>query len=92
MRYRLRYAEEAKHALRTLPGAYRQRIRREIDELGEHPTPAHAEMLRAPLDHYYKITLDQWRLIYQVLEDAGEVWIRRICIKTGPETYEGLAN
>ncbi len=92
MRCRLRYADEAKRALRTLPGAYRQRIRREIADLAEHPRPAHAEMLRPPPNNYYKIVLDQWRLIYQVLEDTGEVWIRRIAIKTGPETYEGLEN
>lgn len=90
MHYRLRYAEEADRALRTVPGAYRQRIRREIEGLAEQPKPHYAEVLRAPLVDYYKIKLDAWRLIYQVHEDAGEVWIRRIRQKTGPETYEGL--
>jgi mRNA interferase RelE/StbE len=89
VRYRLRYTDEVKRALRALPGNYRQRIRREIEALAINPRPPQAEELRGtPLR--YKIKLDKWRLIYRVLDEEGIVRILRVRIKEGPETYEGL--
>lgn len=88
MSYRLKYAEEAERALRSAPGFYRQRFRQAIEGLAENPRPANAKPMR---DHdRYKIRFDQWRLIYSVRDELGEVRILRIARKTGPETYEGL--
>ncbi len=95
MRYRIRYTEEAKRALPDVPGNYRQRIRREIEALGDNPRPRQAVRLRSdpgeanPAERY-KIVLDKWRLIYRVIEDEKTVHILRIRIKTGPETYRDL--
>jgi len=88
VQYRLDYSEEAKRALRTAPGNYRQRFRRAIEGLASNPRPDNAEELREP--GYYKIKFDRWRLIYYVGDAAGVVRILRVKIKTGPETYEGL--
>lgn len=88
MSYRLRYSEEAVRALRSAPGFYRQRFRQVIEGLAENPRPPSAKPMR---DHdRYRIRFDQWRLIYSVYDDLGEVRILRIARKTGPETYEGL--
>jgi hypothetical protein len=38
----------------------------------------------------YRLWLNGWRIMYQVDDEAGLVWIAGIRFKTGPETYEGL--
>ena len=88
MQYRLEYSEEAKRALRTAPGFYRQRFRRAIEGLASNPRPANAEELREP--GYYKIKFERWRLIYVVREADGAVRILRIAQKAGPATYQNL--
>ncbi len=89
MRYKIRYSDEAKRALRGLPGHYRQRIKRLIEALARDPRPNYAEDLRdRPMR--FKIPVDKWRLIYEVEDASGTVWILRVKIKTGPETYAGL--
>ena len=90
MTYRIRYTEEAKDALREVPGNYRQRLRREIEALAREPRPLHAQLLRGDSPDRYKIRLDRWRLIYRVLEDEETIRILRIRLKTGPETYDKL--
>lgn len=88
MQYRLEYTEEARAALRTAPGFYRQRFRRAIEGLASNPRPPEAKPTR---DHdRYKIYFDRWRLIYTIHEADGAVRILRIAKKTGPETYQGL--
>jgi len=86
--YQLKYTAEAKSALRTIPGNYRQRIRNAVEGLGEEPRPSSAEMTKQP--NRYKIKFDQWRLIYDVRDDIEVVRILRIKLKSGPETYQGF--
>ena len=88
MPYQLEYSEEAKRALRTAPGFYRQRFRRAIEGLASNPRPANAEELREP--GYYKIKFERWRLIYYIGDAAGVVRILRVKVKKGPETYQDL--
>jgi mRNA-degrading endonuclease RelE of RelBE toxin-antitoxin system len=90
VRYRPSYNDEAKHALRSASGFYRQRSRRTIEELSADPRPFNAEAMREP--GFYKIRFDRWRLIYRVRDNLGEVRILRVRAKTGPETYQGLDN
>jgi mRNA-degrading endonuclease RelE of RelBE toxin-antitoxin system len=85
VRYRVSYTDEAKRALRDVPGFYRQRYRRTIEELTSDPRPSHAEPMRQP--GFYKIRFDRWRLIYRVRDDLGAVRILRVRAKTGPETF-----
>ncbi len=95
MPYRIRYTEEARRALPSVPGNYRQRIRRQVEALATNPRPRNAVRVREQPERTdpperYKITLDKWRLIYRVMEDDQMVRILRIRLKSGPETYHGL--
>jgi len=87
--YHLEYSDEAKRALRTAPGYYRQIFKRTIEGLTLNPWPATAEPMREP--GYFKVKFGNWRLIYHVRAADNAVHILRKTIKTGPETYQGLA-
>ena len=87
--YRLRYSEETRQALRNLPGFYRQRAKRLIEDLADNPYPAKSKLLRGATN-IYRLWLDSWRVIYEVDEEIKVVYIVAIREKTGPETYEGL--
>ncbi len=89
MRYRINYSDEARRALRTGPGNYRQRIRRLIESLANNPRPKDAKELR-DLSNRYRIRLDRWRLIYRVDNEDITILILRVRCKTGPEAYENL--
>jgi mRNA-degrading endonuclease RelE of RelBE toxin-antitoxin system len=88
VQYRLEYSEEAKRALRSAPGYYRQIFKRAIEGLADDPQPAHAEALREA--GYFKLKFGRWRVVYHVRSGDGVVRILRVKVKTGPETYEGL--
>ena len=88
MHYQLKYTTEAKDALPTIPGYYRQQIRRAIESLAENPRPGIAELTKQP--NRFKIKFDRWRLIYDVNDEDEVVRILRIRPKRGPETYQGL--
>lgn len=89
MRYRINYTAEARLAVRTLPGRYRQRARRMIESLAAEPRPAMAKEL-SELPNHFRIRLDGWRIVYRVHDDAVMVLILRIRRKSGPEIYKGL--
>lgn len=89
MSYRLDYSDEARRALRTLPGRYRQRARRLIESLAGEPRPQAAKELRQ-LPHRYRLWLNRWRIIYRVDDEAQRVLILAVRQKTGPETYENI--
>lgn len=90
MHYQIKYTDEAKNALRTAPGYYRQRFKRAIEDLSDNPRPAVAEPMREP--DRFKIKFDRWRLIYDIADDVCVVRILRVRVKTGPETYQDLDN
>ncbi len=90
MSYQISYSEEAERSLRRLPGRYRQRARRVIEDLAKDPRPLRAEALRDYPPGVYRVWLNGWRIIYQVDDEAGSLWIVAIRLKTGPETYLGL--
>ena len=88
MSYQLKYTAEAKDALPTIPGYYRQQIRRAIESLTANPRPGIAEVTKQP--NRFKIKFDRWRVIYDVNDEDEVVRILRIRPKHGPETYQGL--
>ena len=90
MSYQISYSEEAQRTLRRLPGRYRQRARRMIEDLARNPRPARAEALRDYPPGVFRVWLNGLRIIYQVDDEAGSLWIVAIRLKMGPETYEGL--
>ena len=89
MTYRISYSDEARKALRKLPGRYRQRVRRLIEFLARVPRPASAKELRG-LPNVFRIWINGWRLIYQVRDEEERVLIIGIRRKRGPETYHNL--
>ena len=88
MPYQLKYTAEARDALPTIPGYYRQQIRRAIENLAENPRPVMAEVTRQP--NRLKLKFDRWRLIYDVNDEDEIIRILRIRLKRGLETYQGL--
>ena len=89
MRYQINYADEARRSLRTLPGNYRQRIRRLVESLADEPRPQQAIELR-DMPNRYRIRVDHWRLIYRIYDDEIVVLVLDIRYKTGPETYDEI--
>jgi mRNA interferase RelE/StbE len=88
--YQISYSDEARQALRILPGNYRQRIRRMIESLDTVPRPIRAKALR-DLPEHYRIRMDRWRIIYRVNDEDLTVLILRISLKEGPGTYQDIA-
>lgn len=89
MRYQINYTDEARRSLRTLPGNYRQRIRRLVESLADEPRPQQAIELR-DMPNRYRIRVDHWRLIYRIYDDEIVVLVLDIRYKTGPETYDEI--
>ena len=89
MRFQIEYSENARRAIHTLPGNYRQRIRRMIEALADEPRPKFAKELRELINHY-RIKVDKWRIIYRITDEHLIILVIDIRIKTGPETYSDL--
>ena len=87
--YQLRYSGEARRALRSMPGRYRQRARRIVEGLASRPRPPGALELR-DLPGVYRMRLNGWRIIWQVDDEAGVVLVIGLRPKAGPETYDDL--
>ncbi len=77
VRYRIDYTDEARLALRTLPGRYRQRARKIIEALVDNPWPSHANALRE-LPNCFRIRVDGWRIVYRVKDESSVVVILRV--------------
>lgn len=52
------------------PGNYRQRIKQTIQSLSVTPYPTNAEALTSPLDQFYSLHIDNYRIIYTIDEDV----------------------
>jgi mRNA interferase RelE/StbE len=89
MRYQIDYSDEARRNLRTVPGNYRQRVRRVIESLADNPRPPQAKELRHN-PNGYRISLGRWRLVYRVSDEEQLVFIAAIRQKRGPETYDDI--
>jgi mRNA interferase RelE/StbE len=74
-----------------LPGAYRQRVRRLIASLANDPHPPRSKELR-DLPGYYRVPLDEWRIIYYIENDEVVVIILTVRLKTGEETYHDISD
>ena len=57
------------------PGNYRQRIKRAILSLASAPYSNNAEQLSPPLEDFYSLHIDNYRIIYTVDEDKRIVKI-----------------
>ena len=89
MLYQINYTDEARRALWTVPGNYRQRIRRVIEALANNPHPPKSKELRELPDRY-RLRMDSWRIIYSVDNQELTILILRVRRKEGPETYQDI--
>jgi mRNA-degrading endonuclease RelE of RelBE toxin-antitoxin system len=72
-----------------MPGNYRQRVRRLLEDLAKNPIPPGANELR-DMPGRFRIRLDGWRVIYKVDPETNNLLILAIRRKIGPETYQDL--
>ncbi len=72
MRYRLSLSPETQRDLKTLPGNYRQRIRKLIQALADDPRPPNSKELDFVIEEgeVRRIRVDHWRIVYSVIETA----------------------
>jgi mRNA interferase RelE/StbE len=87
--FRISYTEEARRALHSMPGNYRQRARRLVENLANHPYPPGAKELR-DLPGRFRLRLNGWRVIYKVDQETNSLLVLAIRRKIGPEAYQDL--
>ncbi|HEY4235583.1 MAG TPA: type II toxin-antitoxin system RelE/ParE family toxin [Lacipirellulaceae bacterium] len=77
MVYRIDLKPSARDSLAKIPQPGRQRIRKKIDRLAENPRPRGVEKL-AGGDELYRIRVGDYRVIYQIHDNALLVLVVRI--------------
>jgi len=87
--FRISYTEEVFRALRSMPGRYRQRVRRLIEALSTNPHPPGSKELRG-LPGRFRLRFNGWRVIYRFDEDTNNLLVLAVRRKSGPETYQEL--
>jgi mRNA-degrading endonuclease RelE of RelBE toxin-antitoxin system len=90
VRYRLKIDRQVQRQIERLPGHVRQHVLRLIDSLLSEPTPPAAKPLTGTRADKWQISLDVWRIVYPVDDEAVVVEALRAGKKHGPEFYEGL--
>lgn len=88
-RYWVDIPDYVEKAIERLPGHIRQRVKRLIADLANEPRPAYAEELQNDLAGMYKIKVENYRIIYEVLDEVVVVEIVRVA-RRGPNTYTDL--
>jgi mRNA-degrading endonuclease RelE of RelBE toxin-antitoxin system len=89
MPYRLRYDRRFMHQLGSLPGSVRNVARRQIRSLVDEPRQAQAKELDCHPSHYRLWIQRDYRLVYQVDDEAQVVDLLFIGPKS-PDLYERL--
>jgi len=87
--YELLIDEEARTALKRLPGHMRQRVAREIDTLRHDPKPSQAKALKDELEGYWRLRIDNYRVIYTIDDETVVVEVVRVDQRAA-DTYRGL--
>jgi mRNA interferase RelE/StbE len=75
--YSVRYAESAARSLKKLPRGPQVRIAARIEGLAENPHPPGTRKMTGEA-HAYRIRIGDYRVVYDVLEDAIVVLVLRI--------------
>ena len=81
--------QEASKALKRLPDYIRQRVARAIDGLRSKPRPANTKALSDELEGYWRLSIDNYRVIYTIDDANLVVKVVRVD-KRGPKNYVGL--
>ncbi len=89
MPYRLRIPKSVQAEIGRLPGNVRQRVKRAIAGLAFEPRPENATELEDELAGFWRLKLDDYRIIYTIADDLIVIEIVRVGKRT-PKTYVGL--
>jgi len=89
MPYRLRIPKSVQAEIGRLPGNVRQRVKRAIAGLAFEPRPQNATELEDELAGFWRLKLDDYRIIYTIADDLIVIEIIRVGKRT-PKTYVGL--
>ena len=76
-RYSIRFVESAARSLKKLPGGLQVRIAAKIEALADNPYPAGTRKITGE-EYAYRIRISDYRVVYDVLEDAVVVLVLRI--------------
>ena len=90
--YQVRVQASVYNERRNLPGVFRQRIKKIIDDLAEDPRPFNSIKLEFSIDAGWeprRIRVDSWRIIYAVDDTFEQVVVLGIK-KRPPYDYEDL--
>jgi mRNA interferase RelE/StbE len=87
--YQLEIEEQARRALKRLPGHMRQRVARAIDALRYNPRPTGAKTLQHALAGYWRIRIADYRVIYTIVEEVVLVTVVKVA-QRDQSTYEDL--
>jgi len=87
-KYRLDFGN-TRPIIDRLPGYIRQRVKQTILALVDNPRPKGTKALTGDLAGYYRITLEQYRIIYLIHEEIVTIIIVRVA-KRDNDTYKGL--
>jgi len=89
MPYRLNIPKTVQAEIGRLPGNVRQRVKRAIAGLAFEPRPQNATELEDELAGFWRLKLDDYRIIYTIADDLIVIEIIRVGKRT-PKTYAGL--
>jgi mRNA interferase RelE/StbE len=87
--YQLVIDTEARRTLKRLPGHIRHRLARAIDSLRQNPRPADAKALGEELTGYWRLRIDNYRVIYTIDDEIIVVEVVRVD-RRDAKTYTGL--
>jgi mRNA interferase RelE/StbE len=87
--YRLRISRKTLREIDHLPGNVRPRMRRTVAELTREPRPPASRPLESDLTGFWRLRIDDYRIIYTIDEDQVLVSVVRVARRT-PRTYVGL--
>jgi mRNA interferase RelE/StbE len=74
MKYTVRLDPRTRKALDRLPDDMRGRVVRKLQALEDDPRPRGVEKLTRPED-LYRVRVGDWRIVYAIHEDIGQVMI-----------------
>ena len=89
MMYRVKIPKTVHQEIERLPGNIRQRVKKTIAGLAFEPRPPNASELEDELAGFWRIKLEDHRIIYSIDDDVITVEIVRVAKRT-PRTYVGL--
>jgi mRNA interferase RelE/StbE len=77
MAFRIEWKKSTRKDLRKLPASTAERIVETVESLAENPFPHGVEKLSGS-EHAYRIQLDDYRIVFEVVKESKLVEIQRV--------------